>query len=455
MDTIDPTAQINGGPGQNSFVNDKTPTFGIVAADTNLTLVTCQLDTGSASACSSGSRTLGPLGDGQHTFTLPAADAAGHTASATRAWTVDTQAPTTATFVFSSSNDAVSLICSLDGAPFYTCDGNSVPLMGLKNGLHTFKARATERAGNVSNEVSRSWTVTNPPAASFSYAPPAPRTGERVTFSDTSTSPTGPIASRTWDLDNDGQYNDASGATATRIFTRPGSYVVRLRVVDSAGGVDMAARTVVVGNRPPEAKFLVVPANPAAGDLVSLVSTSADPDGALVSQQWDISGNGTIDDATSASTTASFARPGRQTITLTVTDADGARSVVTKVIVVGKPRPKLLSPFPVVRIAGGLSGSNTRIRTLSISAPRGARVEVRCKGRGCPRRRVVKSRTSRATRMKPFQRTFRPNTILEVRVTARGRIGKYVRFRIRKARAPARTDACLVPGSSRPTRCPS
>ncbi len=217
----------------------------------------------------------------------------------------------------------------------------------------------------------------------------------------------------------------------------------------------MTSRTVVVGNRPPKASFLVFPANPAAGDPVSLVSTSADPDGPLVSQQWDISGDGTIDDATSPSTTASFDRPGRQTITLTVTDSDGARGFVTKLIVVGKPRPKLLSPFPVVRIAGGLTGNNTRIRTLSVTAPRGSRVEVRCKGRGCPKRRVMTLRTSRATRMKAFQRSFRPNTVIEVRVTAAGKIGKYVKFRLRKRRGPARTDACLVPGSSRPTRCPS
>ena len=204
--------------------------------------------------------------------------------------------------------------------------------------------------------MSRTWTVSNPPVASFTFTPANPQTGATVAFFDTSTAPAGrTITSRAWDLDNDGQYNDGTGPGASRVFTRPGTYVVRLRVVDSANGVDMTSRTVVVGNRPPQASFLVFPANPAAGDPVSLVSTSADPDGPLVSQQWDISGDGTIDDATSPSTTASFDRPGRQTITLTVTDSDGARGFVTKLIVVGKPRPKLLSPFPVVRIAGGLS----------------------------------------------------------------------------------------------------
>lgn len=209
------------------------------------------------------------------------------------------------------------------------------------------------------------------------------------------------------------------------------------------------------GNLPPHARFLVFPQSPAAGDPVYLVSISADPDGPIVGQQWDISGNGTIDDATAIYTRAFFDRPGRQTVSLAVTDANGAVARVTRTIAVARPRPALLLPFPVIRIAGALSGESTRITTLTIAAPRGSRVEVRCAGRGCPRRRVLRSRRAGATTMTAFQRTFLPNTVLEVRVTRPGRIGKYVRFRIRGGRAPARSDACLVPGSSRPTGCPS
>ncbi len=300
-------------------------------------------------------------------------------------------------------------------------------------------------------------TVAGPePAASFVVTPDAPLTGATVAFIDTSTAPAGrSIVSRAWDLDNDGAYDDAGGPGTSRRFNRPGTYVIGLRVVDSASAVGTARRTVTIGNRPPEARLLVFPGSPVVGDPVYLVSISADPDGPLVSQQWDISGNGTIDDSTSVSTRAFFDNPGRQTISLTVTDADGAVSRVTRTIAIGKARPKLLLPFPVVRIAGALRGRDTRIKTLAVEAPRGSRVEVRCHGRGCPGRRVVRPRRAGATAMRTFQRTYGPNTVLEVRVTRVGRIGKYVRFRIRSRRAPARTDACLLPGSNRPTRCPS
>lgn len=294
------------------------------------------------------------------------------------------------------------------------------------------------------------------PTASFSFAPAGPVTGTAVSFADTSTAASGrSIVSRQWDLDGDGAFDDASGASAARSFVWPGFHTVSERVVDSAGAMATASRVVAVGNRPPVAGFVVFPASPAAGDPVYLVSTSFDPDGPLVRRQWDLSGSGTIDDATETSTRAFFEDPGRQTISLTVTDSGGATARASRTIAVGRPRPVLMLPFPIVRIVGALRGADTQIRALTISAPAGARVEVRCRGRGCPRRRVVRKRRAGATAMRAFQRRFAPNTVLEIRVTGSGRIGKYVRFRIRGGGAPARTDACLLPSSGRPTRCPS
>ena len=62
---------------------------------------------------------------------------------------------------------------------------------------------------------------------------------------------------------------------------------------------------------------------------------------------------------------------------------------------------RLLSPFPVVRITGRVTGKGTRIRRLTVVAPLGARVKVRCHGRGCPFKttiRSVKQRPSRSGR---------------------------------------------------------
>ena len=92
----------------------------------------------------------------------------------------------------------------------------------------------------------------HPPTASFDYAPEQPEPGELVEFRSTSV----PAPEHTepmvldWDLDADGQFDDASGATARRAYAA-GDHVVRLRAryLSAAGShEDVAERTVTVGD---------------------------------------------------------------------------------------------------------------------------------------------------------------------------------------------------------------
>jgi hypothetical protein len=115
--------------------------------------------------------------------------------------------------------------------------------------------------------------------------------------------------------------------------------------------------------------------------------------------------------------------------------------------------PTLLSPFPVVRIRGYFAAKGARITLLSVRGPHSARIVVRCVGRGCPVRSV--SLPSAPARLHPFERFLPAGTRLQVSVARPGRIGKYASFLIRAHRAPLRTDRCLMPGRSRPTRCPA
>ena len=73
--------------------------------------------------------------------------------------------------------------------------------------------------------------------------------GDTVTLSSTSGDPDGPLAAQQWDLDGDGQYDDASGAVATRRLPK-GSYRVGLRVIDARGAVATAERRMRVQARP-------------------------------------------------------------------------------------------------------------------------------------------------------------------------------------------------------------
>jgi hypothetical protein len=117
--------------------------------------------------------------------------------------------------------------------------------------------------------------------------------------------------------------------------------------------------------------------------------------------------------------------------------------------------PRFLSPFPIVRVRGRLRPHGVTIDLLNVRAPRGSRIEVRCRGRRCPRRRQVRRARPSAMRFRAFERTLPAGVMLEVFVTRSGRIGKYVSFKIRAGRPPLRRDRCVLPGKRVPRACPA
>jgi hypothetical protein len=112
----------------------------------------------------------------------------------------------------------------------------------------------------------------------------------------------------------------------------------------------------------------------------------------------------------------------------------------------------VLAPFPVVRFAGALSRGGARLTLFTVRAPRGARIAASCRGKGCPSVRAIRANGVR--RLSALQRAYGAGVRIEIRVSKRNRIGKYVRITIRDGKAPARKDACLWPGSKVPRVCP-
>jgi PKD repeat protein len=332
------------------------------------------------------------------------------------------------------------------------------------------------------------------PKACFTQSPASsPHSGQTVTFdSSCSSDPDGRIAGRVWDLDNDGQFDDGTAVTATHAWPRPGQYTVRLGVADDDGAVAIATKTITVANRGPTAAFSYTPAEPVAGQTVTLASTSADPDGTIASQSWDLNGDGRFDDGTAAS--ASFTPPaaGTYPVGLRVVDDRGSAATVTKTFTVAarpadtppppttpaqpfddsqttSPEPPLtapvaalrwLDPFPTVRIRGRTTRSGVVLSLFTVRAPNGSQITLRCSGRGCPRKTVRKNVETRGgkptanVRFKMLERSLRAGIRLQVLVTQPGVVGKYTRFKIRRLKVPVRTDRCVMPDSSRPVKCP-
>jgi len=102
------------------------------------------------------------------------------------------------------------------------------------------------------------------------------------------------------------------------------------------------------------------------------------------------------------------------------------------------------------------STKTTKVTTLKVrGAPVGARVEVRCAGRGCPFsvRRFNAKGGSLDLRKQYFRKAkLRIGSTIEVRVLVPGFTGKVARFTMRKRRAPLTAYLCLPPGATKPTR---
>lgn len=317
-------------------------------------------------------------------------------------------------------------------------------------------------------------------SADFDWSPTAPTPGQVVTFTAAANLPAGvAIKNYDWDLNGDGSI-DKHGKAATWSYPAPGSVSVRLSVKGNGSHRGEVVHTVLVrasgggggiAPKPPIASFTITPAVPVADQPVLFTSASSDPDGTVTEQVWDLNGDGNYDNGGGVTAQRTFAAAGQYVIGLRVTDDAGLVSFDSQTVTVEpaagshvttqKSGPRLLSPFPVVRVAGRITKRGTRVRVMRVSAPIGTEVDVRCTGRSCPFNKQVRtisaganSLTAVSVRVRRLERLLLPGVRVRVYVTKPGAVGKYAKFRFRAGKAPARTDKCLLPGSWAPAECP-
>jgi hypothetical protein len=106
-----------------------------------------------------------------------------------------------------------------------------------------------------------------------------------------------------------------------------------------------------------------------------------------------------------------------------------------------------------------LTGSRIRLERLLItSASAGTTVELRCSGRHCPFKRKTKSapsggRINVLRLITRYRSRFRAGQTLELRITAPDKIGKVIRYPLKRGDTPVSRTLCLPPGAKSPTRC--
>jgi len=225
---------------------------------------------------------------------------------------------------------------------WYTTTGtSSFTDMTMQDGLWTanipgqsggayvkFFVEAFDNAGNNAKTSTFGYTViipNMPPIAEFTESASIVYTGEVIDFDASgSYDIDGYIVSYSWDF---GDVNTDSGVTVSHSYVDDGEYTVTLRVVDNRGATGSKTAVMLVKNRPPVAALTTSATILDKKEIVTFnASGSYDPDGTIVAYSWDF-GDGIT--ATGVNVSHSYPESGAYTVTLTVTDDDGATDTIT------------------------------------------------------------------------------------------------------------------------------
>jgi len=284
--------------------------------------------------------------DGTYIVTLKVTDNDGATATATSTKTVLNRPPV------ASFTESATVVLTLESITFnasssYDPDGSIVSYFWTfgdgtnalgkivshaysDNGIYTVTLKVTDDDGATATVAATKTVLNRPPVASFTESATTVYTGQIIFFNASASSDLdGSIVSYLWAF---GDGATATSVTVSHAYVDNGTYTVTLTVKDNDGASTSVSAVKTVLNRPPVASFTYSPLNPFPNEPATFnASNSYDPDGYIVSYFWSF-GDGA--NATGKVVTHAYANAGTYSVTLTVTDNDGATGATTVTVTV-------------------------------------------------------------------------------------------------------------------------
>lgn len=298
---------------------------------------------------------------GSYVVVLSVTDDSGGVSTATRVVTVEAPPPTVnetpiASISASATSGSAPLSVSFSGSSSSDPDGYIVKYAwNFGDGMnatgryvsHTFGTgvylvtlTVTDNGGATSKS-SRTITTTNQlPTARISASPTSGPAPLLVAFDGTGSSdPNGSIVSYSW---NFGDGSTATGGNALHTF-KSGTYTVTLTVKDNNGATSQTSMSVTATNQLPTAVISTdITSGTAPLAVVFDGNSSSDPDGSIVTYAWNF-GDGM--QAVGKTVNHTFLASGVYTVTLKVTDDQGAVSSASTHITVDQQSTTLRGDF--------------------------------------------------------------------------------------------------------------
>jgi FG-GAP-like repeat len=348
-------------------------------------------------------------------------------------------------FGFSADEPGVSFQCRIDAAAFAACPAAFTP-PPIADGAHTLEVQAVDPAGNVDpSPAVRAFAVdATPPDTTIASGPSGPTPDSTPTFALAANE------AASFQCRVDGAAFAACPAAFTTAPLPDGAHSFEARAVDSAGNVDPtpANRAFTSDATKPSTRIRSGPKGKSTDRTPRFTFTSSDAGSTFACR---------IDrkrfSACASPFTVSKLKAGKHTFEVRATDPAGNRDA--------SPAKRKFTTLLEIPAKFGhnwvFDSRGTAMVSLTVTEiPRGAKVQVRCSGAGCPfARRGFKPDKKHRVRVQPAfaGRRLQPGALVQVRISAKNSIGKVFLFPVVRGSAPTAKTRCLPPGTKKLKRC--